>query len=254
MNLKNDKPQVVLVTGGSRGIGAATVQLAARQGYSVAVNYMNSKTAAARVVNDAECAGAGAIAVQADISSEADVLRMFEQVDERFGRIDALVNNAGILAPLATVADLEFNRVQRIFAVNAIGSLLCAREAVRRMSKDAGGNGGAIVNVSSGAARLGGANQYVDYAASKGAIDTLTKGLSLEVADQGIRVNAVRPGFIDTDMHHSVRSKDQHEAIRSAIPLRRTGTAEEIASAILWLLSDDAAYCTGTIVDVTGGR
>jgi NAD(P)-dependent dehydrogenase (short-subunit alcohol dehydrogenase family) len=245
---------IVLITGGSRGIGAATARLAAARGYAVAVNYHTQRDAAAAVVEDITRAGGSAIAVQADVSQEAAVVRMFEEVDRRLGTLTALVNNAGILDLQMRVDAMTAERLNRIFATNITGSFLCAREAVRRMSTARGGRGGAIVNVSSGAARLGSPGEYVDYAASKGAVDTLTIGLAREVAEEGIRVNAVRPGFIYTDIHASGGEPARVDRVKAFVPMKRGGTAEEVAHAILWLLSDEASYATATFIDVTGGK
>ncbi len=245
---------VLLVTGASRGIGAATAILAATKGYKVAVNYAKRKDRADQVVSAIRSAGGSAIAIQADVSAEDQVAAMFNQIDRELGKVTALVNNAGILAPLARVQDVDGERTRRLFDVNVTGSFNCAREAIRRMSAEYGGTGGAIVNLTSGAARIGGANEYVDYAASKGAIDTFTIGLAKEVASQGIRVNAVRAGFVKTEMHDSVGGSQRFEQVKHTIALNRVGLPEEIAAATLWLLSDEASYCTGTILDVTGGR
>lgn len=245
---------ILLVTGGSRGIGAATARLAAARGYAVCLSYRSSEAAARTVLAEIERAGGEAIAVAADVASEADVRRMFETVDARLGRLSALVNNAGILERQTTLLDMDAARWQRVLATNVIGSFLCAREAVRRMSTRLGGAGGAIVNVSSMAARLGSPGEYVDYAASKGAIDSLTIGLAREVAAEGIRVNAVRPGVIYTDIHASGGEPGRVDRIKSAVPMQRGGTAEEVARAILWLLSDEASYSTGAFIDVSGGR
>lgn len=246
--------RILLVTGGSRGIGAATALLAAQRGYAVAVNYQNNADAAEAVVRQIHEAGGRALAVQADVANEAQVLRMFAKVDEALGRLDALVNNAGVVDRAQRIEDMSVARWQRQFATNVIGAFTCAREAVRRMSTRHGGRGGAIVNVSSVAAKLGSANQYVDYAASKAAIDTFTLGLAHEVAGDGIRVNAVRPGVIDTDIHASGGQPDRAWRLAPNIPMQRPGTAQEIANAILWLLGDEASYATGAVLDVGGGR
>jgi NAD(P)-dependent dehydrogenase (short-subunit alcohol dehydrogenase family) len=246
--------RVLLVTGGARGIGAATARLAAALGYDVAVNYLRDQSAADAVVKEASSKGRKAIALQGDVAAEADVVRMFEEVDRRLGRLTALVNNAGIVDRGARVEQLSAARLQRMFAVNVSGSFLCAREAVKRMSRRHGGAGGAIVNLSSIAARLGGPGEYVDYAASKGAIDTFTIGLAKELGADGIRVNAVRPGVIRTEIHLSSGDPARVERIGATAPLGRAGEADEVARAILWLLSDEASYTTGAILDVGGGR
>jgi len=246
--------KIIVITGGSRGIGAATARLAAAQGYAVCISYLHNRAAADAVLAEIRSAGVRGIAVQADVASESDVMRLFDTVDRDHGRVTALVNNAGILERQMRVEDMEAARLQRILATNVIGSFLCAREAVRRMSTRHGGVGGAIVNVSSAAARLGSPDEYVDYAASKAALDTLTIGLSKEVGPDGIRVNAVRPGVIDTEIHASGGEPGRVERLKSAIPMRRGGTADEVAHAILWLLSDQASYTNGAIIDVTGGR
>lgn len=244
---------VLLVTGGSRGIGAATAIMAGGRGYRVAVNYLRSEAEARSVVDTIRSAGGSAITVRGDVSDETDVVRMFEHVEANLGPIKGLVNNAGILETQRRVADLSADRLSRIFATNVIGSILCAREAVRRMSTSNGGKGGAIVNVSSIASRSGSPGEYVDYAASKGAIDTFTIGLAKEVAPEGIRVNAVRPAFIYTDIHASGGEPDRVNRIKGSIPMRRGGNPEEVAHAILWLLSDEASYATGTFIDLAGG-
>jgi NAD(P)-dependent dehydrogenase (short-subunit alcohol dehydrogenase family) len=246
--------KIIIVTGGSRGIGAATAQLAAAQGYAVCVNYVHDKTAADAVVHNIVEKGGHAIAVAADVSLEADVVRLFETVDKSLGMVSALVNNAGILAHQMRVDQMDAARLNRIFTTNITGSFLCTREAVRRMSTRHGGAGGAIVNLSSAASRLGAPGEYVDYAASKGAIDTLTIGLAKEVAAEGIRVNAVRPGIIDTEIHASGGEPGRVERIKDAIPMKRGGTAMEVANVVLWLLSDDASYTTGALIDIAGGR
>ena len=243
--------RVMIVTGGARGIGAATARLAAQRGYAVCVNFLRNQEAAEKIVKEL---GSKAIAVQADVSAEADVVRLFQTVDEKLGRVTALVNNAGIVERQSRVEGMDAPRLQRMFATNVVGPLLCAREAIKRMSTKHGGKGGAIVNVSSGAARLGSPGEYVDYAASKGAIDTMTIGLSKELAAEGIRVNCVRPGFVHTDIHAAGGEPDRIERLRDSIPMKRGGEPEEVARAILWLLSDEASYSTGAILDVTGGR
>jgi NAD(P)-dependent dehydrogenase (short-subunit alcohol dehydrogenase family) len=243
-----------LITGASRGIGAATALLAARQGYAVAVNYTANSLAADEVVRQIRQAGGQAMAVQADVAVEAQVVAMFEKVDAKFGRLSALVNNAGVVDQTTRVEAITLQRLQRMFEVNVFGSFLCAREAVRRMSTRHGGSGGAIVNVSSAAARLGSPGQYVDYAAAKGAIDTFTLGLAREVAAEGIRVNAVRPGIIDTDIHASGGLPDRVRDLAPQVPMQRAGSAEEVAASIVWLLGDGASYTTGALLDVAGGR
>lgn len=245
---------VMLITGASRGIGAATARLAADRGYAVCVNYRSDGAAADGVVQEIRSRGGRAIAVQADVASEPDVVRLFEACDQQLGRLSALVNNAGILERQARVDSIERARLERVFATNVFGAFACAREAVRRMSTAEGGGGGAIVNVSSVAARTGSPGEYVDYAASKGALDTLTIGLAHEVAQQGIRVNGVRPGFIYTDMHASGGEPGRVDRVKRFVPLRRGGTAEEVAQAILWLLSSEAAFTTGSFIEVAGGR
>ncbi len=246
--------QVLLITGGSRGIGATTALLAAQRGYAVAVNYTANSLAADEVVRQIRAGGGTALTVQADVADEAQVLAMFEKVDAKLGRLTALVNNAGVVDVAQRVDEQSLARWRRMFEINVFGSLLCAREAVRRMSTRHGGTGGAIVNVSSVAATLGAADQYVDYAAAKGAIDVFTLGLAREVAAEGVRVNAVRPGVIDTEIHASGGQPGRAQRLAPQIPLQRPGTAQEIANAIVWLLSDQASYATGSILDVTGGR
>ncbi len=246
--------RVVLITGASRGIGAACALLAARRGYAVAVNYLSNHAAAGQVVAAIESDGGQALAVQADVSTEAEVERMFAQIDQHYGRLDALVNNAGILEPQMGVGQMSAARLNRVFATNVTGSFLCAREAVRRMSTAHGGHGGAIVNLSSRAALLGAPGEYVDYAASKAAVEALTIGLSREVAAQGIRVNAVRPGLIHTDIHASGGEPGRVERLKAGVPQGRGGEPSEVANAVLWLLSDQASYTSGSFIDVSGGR
>lgn len=246
--------EVLLVTGGSRGIGAATAVLAARKGYAVAVNYTRNEAAAQEVVRSIRAAGGRAEALPGDVADEAQVMELFAQVDSRLGRLTALVNNAGIVDHTSRVEDMSLERLRRMFDVNVIGSILCAREAIKRMSTRHGGRGGAIVNVSSAAARLGAPGQYVDYAASKGAIDTFTIGLAKELAAEGIRVNAVRPGLIETDIHASGGLPNRVRELAHQVPMQRGGSADEVAQAIVWLLSPEASYTTMSLVDVSGGR
>ena len=246
--------QVLLITGGGRGIGAATALLAAQRGYAVAVNYASNSLAADEVVRTIRAGGGTAVAVQADVGDEAQVAAMFQKVDARLGRLTALVNNAGVVDVQARVDEMSVARLERMFRTNVIGSFICAREAVRRMSTRYGGAGGAIVNISSAAARLGSPGQYVDYAASKGAIDSFTIGLATEGGAEGIRVNAVRPGLIDTEIHASGGMPDRASELAPTVPMQRTGSADEIAGAILWLLSEEASYTTMALLDVTGGR
>ncbi|MFO1280916.1 MAG: SDR family oxidoreductase [Burkholderiales bacterium] len=244
----------LIVTGASRGIGAATAIEGARRGYAVCVNYRRDDDAAAGVVRRIEAAGGRAIAVAADVAQESDVLRLFQTVDRELGRLTALVNNVGVLEAQTRVESLTAERINRILTTNVTSAFLCSREAVLRMSTRRGGAGGAIVNVSSAASRLGSANEYVDYAASKGAIDTLTIGLAREVAGEGIRVNAVRPGFIYTDIHASGGEPGRVDRVKASVPMQRGGLPEEIAAAILWLLSEEASFSTGAFLDCAGGR
>jgi len=246
--------KVIIVTGGGRGIGAATSRLAAQRGYAVCVNYARNQDAADQVVQQCREAGVEAIAVQGDVSVEDDVTRLFDTVDRALGPINALVNNAGILERQMRVDEMDAARIGRILAANVTGTLLCCREAVRRMSTRHGGKGGAIVNVSSVAARVGSPGEYVDYAAAKGAVDAITLGLSKEVAEEGIRVNAVRPGFIYTDIHASGGEPGRVDRVKAFVPMKRGGSPEEVAAPILWLLSEEASYATGTFIDLAGGR
>jgi NAD(P)-dependent dehydrogenase (short-subunit alcohol dehydrogenase family) len=246
--------RVAIVTGASRGIGAATARLLASRGYAVCVNYLGNVTAADAVVGSIRAAGGVAIAVQADVGVEADVMRLFAACDAELGRLHALVNNAGTLERQGRVDTMDAGRLQRVLTANVVGSFLCAREAVRRMSTKWGGQGGAIVNLSSVAARTGSPGEYVDYAAAKGAIDTFTVGLAQEVAQEGIRVNAVRPGFIYTDIHASGGEPNRVDRVKAFVPMRRGGTADEVAQAVAWLLSDEASFTTGVCLDVAGGR
>lgn len=244
----------VIITGGSRGIGAACARLAARDGWSVCVNYTSNAEAAKAVVADVEAAGAKAIAVQADVSREDDVLRLFKVAADALGPVTALINNAGILENQMKLEQMSAERFARVFSVNAIGALLCAREAVRVMGTSHGGNGGVIVNVSSAASRLGSPNEYIDYAASKGAMDTMTIGLAKEVGGDGIRVNAVRPGLILTDIHAASGEPGRAERLAPQVPVGRPGTAEEVAETVVWLMSEKSSYVNGALLDVSGGR
>lgn len=244
----------VLVTGGSRGIGAAISLQAARQGFRVAVNYHSNRDAADRVVREIEAGAGEAFAIQGDASSETDIVLMFAEVDRRFGRIDALVNNAGIVDRKARLDQMDAGRLERMLRVNVLGPMLCAREAVKRMSTLHGGRGGSIVNISSVAAVLGSAGEYVDYAGAKAAIETFTKGLAREVATEGIRVNCVRPGTIDTEIHASGGQPDRAARVAPLIPMQRPGRADEVADAVMYFLADGSSYTTGAILDVSGGR
>ena len=245
--------RVVVITGGSRGIGRATALAAATRGFRICVGYATNEAAARDVVSNIEAKNGKAIAVKCDVGNEADIMALFKAADD-FGTLGALVNNAGIVGPTARVEDMSAARIQRMMAVNVTGSILCAREAVKRMSTRNGGKGGVIVNLSSVAAKLGSPNTYVDYAASKGAIDSFTVGLGYEVAGEGIRVAAIRPGLIDTDIHASGGEPDRAHKLSHMVPMKRVGTAEEIANAIVWLMSDEASYVTSAILDVSGGR
>ena len=245
---------IALITGGSRGIGAATCLLAAQKGYAVAVNYTANSLAADEVVRQIRAGGGTAITVQGDVGIEADILAMFAKVDAKLGPLTALVNNAGVVDVASRVDAMSAARLKRMFDINVLGSMMCAREAVQRMSTKRGGAGGTIVNLSSVAAKLGGPSQYVDYAASKGAIDTFTIGLAKEVALEGIRVNAVRPGIIETDIHASGGEPDRARQMAPMVPMQRAGSAMEVAQAIVWLMTEESSYCTGTIIDVAGGR
>ena len=246
--------EVLIITGASRGIGAATARIAGRSGYAVCVNYLKNKAAAMKIVEEIKADGGRALALGADISQEEEVVKLFHTVDDKLGKISALVNNAGILETQMRIENMDAARLNRVFLTNITGSFLCAREAVKRMSTKNGGKGGAIVNVSSAAARLGSAGEYVDYAASKGAIDTFTRGLAQEVAEEGIRVNAVRPGVIDTDIHASGGEPGRVERVKASVPMKRGGSAEEVAKAIMWLLSSESSYTTGSLLEVSGGR
>jgi len=248
------RERVAIVTGGSRGIGAATARLLGGEGYRVCVNFRSNQAAADTVVSELCSRGGQAIAVQADVSVEGEVVRLFDTVDRDLGPLTALVNNAASMLPQSRVADMDAERINAILRSNVTGPILCCREAVKRMSTKAGGHGGAIVNVSSAAARTGSPGEYVDYAASKGAIDTLTRGLAVEVAGEGIRVNAVRPGFIYTDMHADGGEPGRVDRVAESLPMRRGGQPGEVAQAIAWLLSDNASFVTGAFIDAAGGR
>ncbi|SFA48711.1 SDR family oxidoreductase [Metapseudomonas otitidis] len=246
--------KVMLVTGASRGIGAATARLATQRGYAVGINYRERREEAEALVNAICAAGGEALAIQADVGVEEQVEQMFQRLDEAFGRLDVLVNNAGMLERQMRLEDMDAARFERVLRANVIGSFLCAKQAIRRLSTRHGGTGGAIVNLSSVAARIGAPDEYIDYAAAKGAIDSMTLGMAKELAGEGIRVNAVRPGVIHTDIHASGGEPDRIERVRHNVPMKRGGEAEEIAAAILWLASDEASYTTGAILDVSGGR
>jgi NAD(P)-dependent dehydrogenase (short-subunit alcohol dehydrogenase family) len=246
--------KTMIVTGASRGIGAATALLAAESGFAVVVNYHQNKPAAERVVKDIVAKGGKAVAVQADISKEEDILRLFSETDRIFGKLHSLINNAGILEQQMRLEEMDVSRLDRVFRTNVIGQIICAREAVKRLSLKCGGQGGTIVNVSSIASRTGAPNEYLDYAASKGAIDAFTIGLSKEVAEEGIRVNAVRPAFIYTDIHADGGEAGRVDRIKDSIPLKRGGLVSEVAEAILWLASEKSSYSTGIFIDVTGGK
>jgi NAD(P)-dependent dehydrogenase (short-subunit alcohol dehydrogenase family) len=246
--------KTLLITGASRGIGAATALLAGKRGYNICVNYLSNSEAASQIVNQIRTDGGHAVAYQADVSKEAEVLSLFQKIDQDFGPINALVNNAGILETQSRVDQMDLERLMRIFNKNVVSAFLCAREAIKRMSTRYGGSGGAIVNVSSIAARTGSPNEYVDYAMSKGAIDTFTIGLAKELAAEGIRVNGVRPGFIYTDIHADGGEPNRVERIKETLPMQRGGQPEEVANAILWLLSEESSFSTGSFIEVTGGR
>lgn len=246
--------KVILITGASRGIGAAVAREAAHNGYDVAINYRTNRDMAIELSEELNTLGAKTVVLQGDVSQEEDVLRMFDETKKHLGTIDALVNNAGIITPLSLLENMDLARIRKVFETNVYGTMLCSREAVKYMSTKSGGNGGTIVNVSSVAARLGSPYEFVDYAASKGAVDTFTIGLAVEVAEAGIRVNAVRPGLIDTDMHGDTGDPNRAERLKANIPMKRIGSADEVAKTILWLLSEDASYITGSIMDVSGGR
>ncbi|AGA87112.1 MAG: NAD(P)-dependent oxidoreductase [Gammaproteobacteria bacterium HGW-Gammaproteobacteria-9] len=246
--------RVMLITGASRGIGAATARLAARQGYALCLNFHQREDAANQVLEQVRAAGVPAITVKADVADESQVLQMFEVIDREFGRLDVLVNNAGMLEQQMRLEQMDAARWMRVLGANVIGSFLCAREAIKRMSTKHGGQGGSIINLSSIAARLGAPGEYIDYAAAKGAIDSMTVGLAREVAGEGIRVNAVRPGVIHTEIHASGGEPDRIERVKASVPMGRGGQAEEIAEAILWLASEQASYTTGALLDVSGGR
>ncbi|MGQ0512411.1 MAG: SDR family oxidoreductase [Betaproteobacteria bacterium] len=245
---------VMVITGGGRGIGAATARLAAERGYAVCISYLRDKASADAVVGDIRRGGGKAVAVAGDVAVEADVLRLFETSDRELGLLTALVNNAGIVVTRSRVEAMSADRLRLMFETNVLGPFLCAREAIRRMSTKHGGQGGAIVNISSGAARLGSPGEWVDYAASKGAIDTMTLGLAKELADENIRVNCVRPGFVNTGIHAGAGEPRRIDRLRDTIPMKRGGEPEEVARAVLWLLGPEASYSTGAILDVTGGR
>ncbi|MDH4569443.1 SDR family oxidoreductase [Pseudomonas sp. BN414] len=246
--------KVMLITGASRGIGAATARLAAQRGYALGINYRQQQEAAETLAREIESAGGRALLLRADVGDESQVMDMFERLDQEFGRLDVLVNNAGMLERQMRLEDMDAARFERVLRANVVGSFLCAREAIKRMSTRHGGQGGAIVNLSSIAARIGAPNEYIDYAAAKGAVDSMTLGLAKELAAEGIRVNAVRPGVIRTEIHASGGEPDRVERVRQSVPMGRGGEAEEVAAAILWLASEEASYTSGSFLDVAGGR
>ena len=248
------KDKVVLITGGSRGIGASTAILAAKKGWNVCITYKNRSSEAGSVVSEIEKLGKRCLSIRADIGIEEDIISLFEKIFSEFGRLDALVNNAGIITHQSTLIDMSASRLNEVFNINVVGSFLCAREALKRMSISRGGQGGAIVNLSSAAARIGSPNEFIDYAASKGAIDTMTLGLSKEVAEDGVRVNAVRPGLIETELHGDAGDINRPDKLKKFIPMKRSGSADEVASSIVWLMSDEASYVNGALLDVAGGR
>jgi NAD(P)-dependent dehydrogenase (short-subunit alcohol dehydrogenase family) len=244
----------ILITGGSRGIGRACAIMAGQRGWSIGVNYAGNEKAALETVQAVQKAGGRGIAIQGDVAREADVMAMFDTTEKAFGKLDALINNAGIVGPKQAFADYSFGRMQRMFEINVLGAYLCAREAARRMAKSRGGRGGSIVNMSSIASRLGAAGEYVDYAGSKGAVDTMTLGLARELAPDGIRVNAIRPGLIDTDIHASGGQPDRAARLGATTPMGRAGTADEVAEAAIWLIENESDYLTASLIDVAGGR
>lgn len=248
------KSKLVLITGGSRGIGAESAIIAANKGWDVVITYKNQLSSAESVINTIKKLGRKALAVKVDVANEQDIYDLFNTIDKEFGRLDALVNNAGVITTIANFVDMSPARIRDVFNVNVVGAFICAQEAVKRMSLSSGGQGGSIVNISSAAARIGSPNEFIDYAASKGAIDTLTIGLSKEVASQGIRVNGVRPGLITTDLHADAGDEGRPEKLSPLIPMQRAGTPNEIANSIAWLISDEASYVTGALLDITGGR
>ncbi len=248
------KDNVVLITGGSRGIGASTAILAAKRGWNVCVTYRNRSAEADDVVSQIKKIGRRAFSIKADIGKEKDIVSLFDKVDSEFGRLDALVNNAGIIAPQSKLVDMSYSRLSEMFNINVVGSFLCSKEAIKRMSINSGGHGGSIINLSSVAARIGSPNEFIDYAASKGAIDTMTLGLSKEVAEDGIRVNAIRPGLIETELHGDAGDINRPEKLKQHIPMKRAGSADEVANSIVWLMSDEASYVNGALLDVSGGR
>lgn len=246
--------KVILITGGSRGIGRATARLAGARGWSVGINFVGNEKAAQETVAAVEQAGGRAVAMRGDVSVESDVIAIFDACQKAFGSLDGFVNNAGIIAPPLPLAEMSAGRLKKVFDTNVYGAYLCAREAARRLSKRRGGKGGAIVNVSSAAARLGSPSEYVDYAGSKGAIDTMTIGLAKELGPEGVRVNAVRPGLIETDIHASGGRPDRAAVLGAQTPLGRAGTADEVGEAIVWLLSDASSYVNGALIDISAGR